>query len=98
MSLGAMNSPRPRPFEYPQVSKPAREEWCPIRTLQNIAGLGNFYSQSGGEFGFDFNRIDNGLIVLTHGMRSNGRAQWLTDLRNRIEEAISIKQQPGRTE
>lgn len=65
----------------------------PIRPKTvNIAGLGKFYKASGGElveFGFSHNRIGNGLIVLVHGMNSNGRAAWLEDMTQAIEGAIT---------
>ena len=40
-------------------------------------------------FDFQSDRIDNGLIVLTHGINSHGTASWLQDLAEAIEGAIT---------
>lgn len=48
--------------------------------------LGQMYGADGQLFAFNPSRKDNGLVVITHGLRSGIRnSPWLQDMAQRIE-------------
>ena len=51
-------------------------------------GQGAFLTLAGNPFQFDLSRVDNGLIVITHGLRSSGREAWIRDLAARISASF----------
>ena len=103
-TLGGRHTVKVRAFKNStgEVAEASEEFWLqkplasgqPIRprTVKFATGLGGFLdpsSETGEDFGFDYDRIDNGLIILTHGMKTSGRASWLRDLATEIEGAVS---------
>ena len=55
---------------------------------------GNMLSQNGGAFAFDPSRSSNGLIVITHGLWSEGNTPWLTSTASAIEERLADEGRP----
>jgi hypothetical protein len=58
-------------------------------------GQGAFLSMGGVPFQFDPARIANGVIVLTHGLKSGGSEEWIRNLAARIAAEIPAAQRPN---
>jgi hypothetical protein len=77
------------------IDKPAVENQ-PEKLAPAIDGsLGDFLSMGGNPFQFDPARVANGLIVLTHGLNSNGREAWIQNLAATISVEIPAAQRPN---
>lgn len=56
---------------------------------------GVFLSITGSPFQFDPAKTPNGLIVLTHGLESSGKEQWIQNLAQWIHAEIPVAQRPN---
>jgi hypothetical protein len=54
-----------------------------------------FCDLNGNPFQFDPARANNGLIVLTHGLRANGQEDWIKGMAGEIEARIPAAQRPN---
>lgn len=79
---------RPVVFNHPALNEPG--ELYPA--LDPVKG--KVVDSSGNDFAFDANRVANGLIVLTHGVRSNPNKVWIRSLANAIESRLGDEGKP----
>lgn len=54
----------------------------------------SFLNKTGGAFDFDISRVDNGLLILTHGRHDSAKNEWVKNMAQAIETRLSNE---GRT-
>jgi hypothetical protein len=82
---------RPCVFNRPAPNEPGQK--FPAQSL----GDGTYLDQFGQQFAFDANRIDNGLVVITHGLRDqayNTQNPWPADMANAITTRLANENKP----
>ncbi len=66
------------------LNQPAANERGRLIPVENDPKGGELLDSSGGAFEFAQARIPNGLIILTHGVRSSGEMPWIKAMANAI--------------
>ncbi|MCP5535559.1 MAG: hypothetical protein H7A51_04895 [Akkermansiaceae bacterium] len=71
----------------------AANEPKPIPSLP--VGLGGLHDEDGGDFEFDPNKISNGLVIVTHGLKGNKNDAWLRNMAKYIRERLEAESPPN---
>lgn len=72
----------------PSVNQPPR-----LKPFGDV-GSGEVLDKQGNALSFDSARINNGLVVITHGLWSNAEEEWVQDMANRIETRFAAEGKP----
>ncbi len=69
----------------PVIGQPVR-----LRPVAS-AGPGEVYGSDGSLLKFDANKIKNGCVIITHGLRSDRLEPWIKDMASRIDSRLGDK-------